>query len=80
MHIIKTLNSRGGVVLVSIILGLALASLFKKSCSDNNCKIIKGPPLKQVEGKVFTFDNKCYKYKAKATKCKIDSVKEIRNK
>jgi hypothetical protein len=69
MQIIKLLDSRMGMVFVSIILGLALASLFKKSCIDDNCKIIKGPPLKHVEGKVFTFDNKCYKYNAEATKC-----------
>lgn len=71
MHVLKVLNSRTGIIFVSIILGLALASLFKKSCIDESCKIIKGPPLKQVEGKVFTFDSKCYKYKAKATKCGI---------
>lgn len=71
MHIAKILDSRTGIIFVSIILGLALASLFKKSCVDDNCKIIKGPPLKQVEGKVFTFDKKCYKYKAEATKCGI---------
>ncbi len=71
MRISKFLNSRTGIIFVSIILGLALASLFKKSCIDGNCKIIKGPPLKQVEGKVFTFDDKCYKYKAEAIKCGI---------
>lgn len=71
MRILKLLNTRTGIIFVSIILGLALASLFKKSCVDDSCKIIKGPPLKQVEGKVFTFDNKCYKYKAEATKCGI---------
>ena len=70
MKLLKVLNTKIGSVIVSIILGLALASLFKKTCNTNNCVIIKGPPLKQIEGKVFAFDNKCYKYKAEAATCK----------
>ena len=59
-----------GAVIISIILGLGLAALFRKSCNDNNCIIIKGPPQSEIEGKVFGFDDKCYTYKPQATSCK----------
>lgn len=58
-----------GAVIISIILGLGLAALFRKSCNDNNCIIIKGPPQAEIEGKVFAFDDKCYTYKPQATSC-----------
>ena len=58
-----------GAVIISIILGLGLAALFRKSCNDNNCIVVKGPPQSEIEGKVFEFDDKCYTYKSKATSC-----------
>ena len=32
--------------------------------------IINGPPVEQTEGKLFSFDNKCYSYKTVSTSCK----------
>lgn len=69
MRIIKVLNTDFGVVITSILLGLALASLFRKVCNDNDCIIIKGPPYKDIENKIFSFDSKCYTYKPEASKC-----------
>ena len=31
---------------------------------------IEGPPLKEVQDKIFSFDNKCYTYKTVNTSCK----------
>lgn len=69
MKLLELFKTNIGSIIVSFILGLALASLFKRTCSDGKCVVIKGPPLKQIEGKVFAFDNKCYKYKAEASSC-----------
>ncbi len=54
---------------VSFIIGLGLAALFRKVCKDGNCVIIQGPPLEEVENKIFKMDSKCYRYKAEATTC-----------
>lgn len=70
MRLMKVFNNEFGIVFVSVVLGLALASLFRKTCRENNCIIIKGPPIKDIENKIFGFDNKCYTYKAEATSCK----------
>lgn len=58
-----------GKTIISVILGLGLATLFRKVCSDRSCIVIKGPPVKEIENKVFSLDTKCYKYKSKATSC-----------
>lgn len=65
----KILYSEAGKYIISILLGLGLATLFRKSCHDRKCLAFVGPSIDKVEGKVFEFGGKCYKYKAKAKKC-----------
>lgn len=67
--ILKFLNIREGQIIISIILGLGLACLFRKVCNDNNCVIIKSPGKNEIENKVFKQDDKCYTYQPKKTKC-----------
>ena len=62
-------SSETGIILVSVLLGLGLSSLFRKVCEDGNCVIIKSPERKDIEEKIFKQDNKCYKYKASSTSC-----------
>jgi len=59
-----------GNLLISALLGLGLAAMFKKACNGRNCIIIKGPPYKDIKDKIFVFEDKCYKYKPKAVSCK----------
>ena len=66
----KLLYSETGRTIISILLGLGLASIFRFSCKNNNCMIFKAPPIKKIRGKVFKFDNKCYKYNEVAGKCR----------
>ena len=42
----KLFNTELGQTIVSIILGLGLAGIFRKSCKNNNCYIIKGQKKK----------------------------------
>ena len=63
------LDSRIGQVIISVVLGLGLAALFRRSCEGNNCIIIKSPPVANIEGHTFGFNNKCYRYNPKNTKC-----------
>ncbi len=58
-----------GKVLISIILGLGIAALFRKVCNDRNCLVIRGPPISELKGNVYGFEGKCYTYKQKSTSC-----------
>ena len=60
-----------GKFIISIILGLGIAALFRKVCNDRDCIVIKGPNIKETENNIYAFDGKCYKYKAEASKCKV---------
>lgn len=58
-----------GKIMLSVILGLGLATLFRKVCVDKKCVIFKGPVLSEFEGKVYKHGEKCYKYGVNPNKC-----------
>jgi hypothetical protein len=72
MMINNLLKDKNGKIIISCILGLGLASLFKKVCIDDNCLIIKSHPQNEIVGHTFkTADNKCYQYKPIPISCPI---------
>lgn len=77
MYLSKLLHTQTGKIVLSIILGLGLATLFRTVCKGKNCIIFHAPPLEQIEGKTYKYDNKCYQYVAKSAKC--DKTKSIVN-
>ena len=70
MNLQRLLHTELGQTFISILLGLGLASLFRKVCTERDCLVIKGPDIKETENNIYAFDGKCYKYKAKGTPCK----------
>lgn len=72
--VLRLLDTHAGRVIFSLILGLGLAALFQRVCKDGHCIIIQGPPLEEVENKIFKQEDKCYRYKAETTKCDKDAA------
>jgi hypothetical protein len=67
------LKTKVGIIIISIIWGLGLATLFKRSCNGNNCKVIeyRGPPITNKEYQwQYDGDDKCYKWTPYLTTCK----------
>jgi hypothetical protein len=75
MNLKRLFTTPLGKILLSIILGLGLASLFRKVCTDKNCIHFKGAAIKDIDGKVYMHDDKCYKYTSTSVKC--DSKSKI---
>ena len=75
MNFQRLLNTPTGQMLISILLGLGLATLFKKTCADDKCLVFNGPVIEDIEDKTFKHSDKCYKYKSEPGKC--DSTKRI---
>jgi hypothetical protein len=69
INISKFVKSNTGKYIVSILLGLGLATIFREACKDNNCIIFNAPDLNEVENKIYKQDGKCYKYNLVSTKC-----------
>jgi len=75
LHLGRFLHSENGKIIMSILLGFGLASLFRAICKDKECLIFHAPPLEEIKDKIYKHDNKCYKYTTKSTTC--DKSKRI---
>ena len=73
----RILYSTVGRIMLSMLLGLGLASLFHQVCKDKNCIHFNGPVIKEVDQKTFAFDDKCYQYEAVPVTCDDKNKKII---
>ena len=69
MNVRRLLYTSFGKNLISIILGLGLASLFRKVCRERNCLIFKGPDISNIQKQTYQYGDKCYNFKENAASC-----------
>lgn len=65
-------KSKVGVIIVSIIWGLGLSTLFRKACQGRNCQVInyQGPSPHEINGSYYDYGNgQCYQYFPSVTTC-----------
>lgn len=67
--IANIMNTEYGSIVISIVIGLGLASFFKKVCKNGRCIVIKGPPINEINKNIYKINEECYKYTPVATKC-----------
>jgi len=68
MYLDKFVHSSTGRIIMSILLGIGLATFFRQVCKGKQCKIISSPPLDELNN-VFKIDNSCYNIEKRAVKC-----------
>ena len=56
MNLERLINSQTGKIGVSIILGLGLATLFRKACDDETCLSFNGPVITDLEDKIYNME------------------------
>ncbi len=65
------LSQNFGAIMISIILGLGFASLFKRVCK-NNCIIYKVDNYKKIKNNIYEWNDNCYKYEKVDVMCSKD--------
>lgn len=75
MNFKRALNTPMGQAAISILLGIGLATMFRKVCTDKNCIVFNGPVIGDIEDKTFKHGDKCYKYSTHPDKC--DTTKRV---
>ena len=68
-NLTKMMHNRYGQILISVILGLGLASLLRRSCDDANCLRFKAPPPDLVSKNVYKHGGSCYKFTHASATC-----------
>ena len=74
MYLSKFVHSKTGRCIMSILLGLGLATLFRQICIGPSCTTYNAPPVNEIDDQTYKFDDTCYKVQKTAVKC--DSKKE----
>lgn len=69
MNLKRLLTTPTGRIFISIILGLGLATFFRRVCKDKNCIVFHGPIISEFEDKIYQYGDKCYSYRTKSDKC-----------
>jgi hypothetical protein len=73
IHFGKFVHTETGKIMMSILLGLGLASLFRTICKNKECIIFHAAPLDDFKDKIYKNNDKCYKYTPVATKCSLNA-------
>ena len=70
-NVLKNPASR---IILAVVWGLGLATLFRKACKGRNCIILRAPHLEELKGKTYRFEGKCYQYTPQSIECKKDAI------
>lgn len=54
---------------LSAVVGIGLATLFRSTCKGGRCFVVQGPPVRDVEGHVYRLDGSCYRYSPVPAAC-----------
>ena len=75
MHIRRLLYSDVGKIITSILLGLGLATIFRRVCKNRDCLVFHAAPLDKIRKQIFKYNSKCYLFDETAQSC--DNNKNI---
>ena len=77
----RVMKDNFGSILVSVILGLGLAALFRRVCTGDNCVVVRAPSSKEIDDYVYRVgapsgpggggSASCYKYTPNIVPCKM---------
>ena len=67
------LNTPMGQLVLSVILGLGLAAVFKKVCTGQNCIVVQSPDLKEIDKYYYKIDSTCFKYTPYVSECEREN-------
>lgn len=80
---LEVFTKRPTVILLSVLWGLGLATLFAGVAYNRNCIIVRGELPQEVEKKIFQYPgpemkDKCYAYKSYITPCANETHKVVK--
>jgi hypothetical protein len=72
MYLNKFVHSQTGKIIMSVLLGIGLATFFRQVCKGRQCRVISSPPIEEIEDQTYKFDDKCFKFEKNAINCKLN--------
>jgi hypothetical protein len=63
-------------MIASFIVGLGLMSVLKPMCNGPECRILKAPPLDEVNHTTYQLGGKCYQFRSETISCPTGKIIE----
>jgi uncharacterized protein (TIGR03382 family) len=63
------MENAGGATIISVMLGLGLAAIFRRVCDDKKCVVIRAPNNEELEKYYYQVQDECYKYTPENVAC-----------
>lgn len=77
MFVKRLLYSKYSHIVLSIILGFGLSTLFRRVCKKRDCIVFKAPHNEKIDGKIFKHNENCYTYNTTSVTCNNDKKKMV---
>lgn len=74
-NVVQIAGSSHGRIIISFILGLGLASLFRHTCGANECIALEAPPFESITEKTYEYEGDCVRFRLNPGSC--NSEKKI---
>ena len=65
----KAIQAPGMATLISFVLGIGIAAMFRPICKGPECVLMRGPPIQEIRDAVYQFGTKCVEFKPRAVEC-----------
>ena len=62
-------KSEAGRIVLSMVLGLGLATLFRKTCHALDCFAFRAPPWAEVKQSIYSYGEDCFRFTPRAVPC-----------
>lgn len=72
MEFKRFFHTESGKVIISILLGLGLATLFTKTCEGLKCLTFKAPSLEDIKHKSYKYGEECFQYEMSSIVCDMN--------
>lgn len=71
-NLLKAVDTRVGRIVISVILGIGLASIFRRVCNTRDCLVFEAPPMNEITENTYKYDGQCYRFKESPVACSKD--------
>ena len=69
MNIKRLIYGKYSKIIISIIIGFGLATIFRRICNESDCLEFRAPVQKKLEDTIYKEDNHCFKFNYRNTRC-----------
>lgn len=77
MNLLSKMKKPSGKIIMSILLGIGLATLFRSVCDHESCTEYVAVQPKEIKNKIIKNNGKCYTYNIETTQCDTNNGKKI---